>query len=543
MRARSLVRAVSFVVLALVLAVAGGTLGVWQMADHLAFRALYLKETPSPGSSIRLVDVDYPEDARRDQPRRYREAVGSALTQLAALPAPPRTVLIDIWISNNPAGAEAIASGIAALRARGARVYAAVDPQDRHGRLTGDFMKSHHEAIYSSALDGYGHTHLDYAFGVLKYERELTLPTEAGEVRVMALPVRAAVEPERAGSLPQSLVIPLGPDAVFKPFTHRLADAAAKIEPALPADGAPAYAIVGSFAEDSDNILKRPGPLLLAWALSDLSAGRASVAREPLNDPLALAGLAALAALVCWGTFQLAFRATRMRVAPARWNALPRLLAPGAFVFSALVLLGAGSIVLLAGRVIPVAFPIACAALAAAFAWLGARDWIANEQVRRDLSGRAEQRVAQYDVFVSYAHDPPENKAWVKSEVVAPLAALKHADGTPYRIFFDETSIEAGRQWKREIELALLGTRSFVPVYSERYFERPYCREEIEIADQLRIEGRLRMFPVARTADGVPELYLRKVQYIDVRANPRFAEALVAQVAETASASLSLRGL
>jgi hypothetical protein len=135
----------------------------------------------------------------------------------------------------------------------------------------------------------------------------------------------------------------------------------------------------------------------------------------------------------------------------------------------------------------------------------------------------------QYDVFVSYAHDPPENKAWVKSAIVAPLEALRHADGKPYRIFFDEASINVGRQWT-EIELALLGTRCFVPVYSERYFERPYCLEEIEIADRLRIEGRLRMFPVARTREGVPARYLRKVQYIDVDAYPDFLAELILQL-------------
>jgi hypothetical protein len=530
MKGRTLYRGISFLVLAVTIALAGGLAGVWQMADHLVFRAVYLKDPPAPSTQIRLIDIDYPEDARRDQPQRYRETLASALTQLAALPAPPRAVLIDIWISSNPAGAEAIVNGIAALRAKGVRVYAAIDPKDRHGKNTGDFMKSHHEAIYGSALDGYGHTQLEYAFGVLKYERELALPSAAGELRVMALPVRAAIEPDRVESLPASLVIPLGADAVFKPLTHRLSNAGSRIAPPIPADGAPAYAIIGSLAEDSDNVLRRPGPLLVAWALSDLNAGRASVAREPLNHPMALAGLAMLAAVLAWGAFQLAFRTFRGRVAPARWNALVRSAAAGAFVFSAVALLCTGGIVLLAGRVIPVAFPIVCAAAAAMFAWLGARDWIANEQVRREIAGRTEERAVQYDVFVSYAHDPPENKAWVKAAVVAPLAALRRADGTPYRVFFDEASIDVGRQWKTEIELALLGTRAFVPVYSERYFERPYCREEMEIADQLRIEGRLRMFPIARTVEGVPELYLRKVQYIDARANPRFAEDLIAQI-------------
>lgn len=537
MFARNLLRSLSFLALAIFLGLAGGVFGIWQMADHLVFRSLYLTQTPTPGAGIRLIDIDYPDEAKYEQPLRYREALGSALTQLAALPAPPRTVLIDIWLSSNPAGAQAVIKGIAALRAKGAKVYAAVDPKDRHGKNTADFMKSHHEAIYSSVLDGYGHTQLDYGFGVLKYERELVLPMPAGEIRLPALPVRAAIEAERADALPASLVIPLGADAVFKPFTHRLIGAAGRIEPAIPADASLTYALIGSFAEDSDNVLKRPGPLLLAWALSDLLAGKASVAREPLNHPLALLGLAALAALLAWGTFELSFRIVRARVAPSRWSALARRLALAAFLVSAAMLLCAGGIVLLAGRVIPVAFPMACAALGSAFAWLGARRWVANEQVRREMAEGGEERAVQYDVFVSYAHDPSENKAWVKSAIVAPLAALRHADGTPYRIFFDEAAIKVGRQWKTEIELALLGTRCFLPVYSERYFERPYCREEIEMADQLRIEGRLRMFPVARAVEGVPERYLRKVQYIDARANLEFLGELTAQITDTGAAA------
>ena len=532
MTARSLARPAAFLAVAIFIAFAGGVFGVWQMADHFVFRSLYLTQAPTPGSGIRLVDIDYPDDVKREQPQRYRETLGSALTQLAALPAAPRVVLIDIWISSNPAGADAVMQGIAALRAKGTRVYAAVDPKGRHGKNSGDFMKSHHEGIYASALDGYGHTQLEYGFGVLKYERELTLPTQGGDIRVAALPVRAAINDEHADTLPASLIIPLGTDAAFKPFIHRLADAAARIEPPIPAAAPATYVIVGSLAADSDNVLDRPGPLLLAWAVADLSAGKASVAREPLNHPLALFAIAALAVLLTIGSFALSFRVVRGRVAPSRWNALINRLALAAFVFSALALMCAGGIVLLAGRVIPVAFPIACAALASAYGWLVARHWIADEQVRREMAGTSEERATQYDVFVSYAHDPPENKTWVKNTIILPLVALRHADGRPFRIFFDEASISVGRQWKSEIELALLGTRFFLPVYSARYFERPYCREEMEIADQLRIEGRLRMFPVAREVGEVPERYLRKVQYIDVRANPAFIDDLIAQIVD-----------
>lgn len=527
MTRRGLWLAVAGVVVAVTLAVAGGALGVWQSADHLVFRAVYLTRPPAPAASLRLIDIDYPDETRQDQPQRYREALAAALTQLAALPTPPRVVLIDVWISSNPAGVPILIDAIAVLRAKGVKVYAAVDVKDRHGKNNADFMKSHHEAIYTRALDGFGHTQLDYAFGVLKYDRELVLPAAAGSLRVAALPLHALSDATSAESLPVSLVIPLGADAVFKPMTHRLASAAAKIVPALPINAPINYAVIGSFAADSDNVLKRPGPLLIAWALSDLLAGKASVAREPLNHPAALSGLAAVAALFAWSAFALMFRALRSRVAPPRWPVLAGVLAPLSFLLGAALLLGLGGIVLLAGSVIPVAFPLVCVALASLFALVGARRWIADALVQRELTVHGEERAARYDVFVSYAHEPAENKAWVKREIVEPLRALG------YEPFFDETEIQVGSQWKRDIELALLGTRCFVPVYSELYFQRPYCREEIEIADQLRIEGRLRMFPVARTTEGVPERYLRKAQYIDARVNPKFMTDLARQIALT----------
>ena len=541
MSRRGLLRGAAFALIAVVLALAGGTLQVWQMADHLVFRSLYLTRPPQPGAGIRLVDIAYPDDARSDKLEGFRAAQGAALSQLAALPVAPRVVLLDIWISNNPEGTEPLSQGIAALQARGSKVYGAVDPNDRHRKLNADFMAKHYEPIYTNRLDGYGHTQLGFGFGVLAYSPELHLPMAAGALRLTALPVLAAAA--QSDTLPASLVIPLGDDAVFKPLTHHLANAAGRLEPPIPVGATLDYVVVGSFKEDSDNALGRPGPLLLAWALSDLVAGKASVAREPLNHPLALLGLAAFAAILAMVAFALAFRTLRPRVAPAHWPAAARALVLAAFVIATVVLLGLGGIMLLAGRVIPLAFPLVCAALGSTCAWRGAQRWIVDEQVRRELAGGAEERAVQFDVFVSYAHDPPDHKAWVRREIVAPLQALRRTDGRPVRVFFDEADIKVGRQWKTEIELALLGSRWFLPVYSARYFERPYCREEIELADQLRIEGRLRMFPVALTVEGVPERYLRKVQYIDARAHPAFMAELAAQLrAEVATAEPSLLG-
>ena len=51
-----MLRGALFFGVALVLAVAGGAFGIWQMGDHLVFRALHLTRAPEPGTGIRLID-------------------------------------------------------------------------------------------------------------------------------------------------------------------------------------------------------------------------------------------------------------------------------------------------------------------------------------------------------------------------------------------------------------------------------------------------------------------------------------------------------
>lgn len=531
---RSWAGAALWLLLAVALALGAGLLGLWQTVDFAVYRQLYLTQTPQPDGRVQLVDVAMPPEARDGRMQAFRERQAAALQALARLDPPPRTVLLDIWISSTPEGVDTLATAVAALQQRGTRVLAAVEPKDRQGLLRGDFMQQHNARFYSQVVDGYGHTQLDAAGGLLYFRCRLALPSAQGQTLLTALPA-VAVPGEDCRE--QTVVIALGDDAAFAPLTHRPAADGAGFEPPFTRTAMPELVIVGSLAADSDNHLARPGPVLLAWAMSDLLRSGQRVARRPLNHPAAAIGLAVAAALSTLLVDRLAFRSLRVRIAPTRWLRLATVLVPLALAAATgLLLAGAGLVALDGGPVIPLAMPLAMAAMAAGWAWTRARDWVREEGLRADLAAPGEERAIAYDVFVSYAHDPPEHQAWVQAQVVTPLAALRRPDGQPLRIFFDTTSIKVGRRWKAEIELALLGTRCVVPVCSARYFERPYCREEIELADQLRIEGRLQMLPVARSVDAIPERWLRKLQYIDARGDTVFAPALCVQVSAVLNA-------
>ena len=533
---RSAIYPLAYAVLVLAGAFAAGLAGLWQRIDFQIYRQVYMTGTPQPDGRLHLVDVEYPASARQGRMKEFRDNQAAALRALAVLDPPPRTVLLDIWTSDQPEGVDALAAAVAALHKRGARVLAAVEPKDRQGRLTGDFMQQHFAPFYIQVVDGFGHTQLDATGDVLHFQCRLHLPGAQGETLLTALPVLAGASPDCRDD--GAIIIPLGNDSAFVPLTHRLAQIGHVTQdgtdfvPAFKPGQMPQTVIVGSLQVDSDNLLQRPGPVLLAWAVTDLARSGQGAARRPLNNPLAALGLGALTVLATLAAYRLAFRVLRVRVTPARWTLLVGALAPFAVAAAAALLLAsAGLVALDGGPVVPLAMPLALGLFAVGWAWFAARRWIEDERLRTELAAASEERVVAFDVFISYAHEPPEHKAWVKAQVLGPLAALRGPNGKPLRIFFDESEIKVGRQWKAEIELALLGTRCFIPVYSERYFDRPYCREEIEMADQLRIEGRLRMFPVARDVKAIPERYLRKLQYIAAQGDRPFAADLCEQVA------------
>lgn len=525
-----------------VLAFAGGIGGMWQWLDHTLYRQLRGGEEPPPAPGIQLIDLQQPAPVGNDNAERtgsFRHRVGEVLQALAAGTRVPSVVVLDVWFAADASGGEAILAGIAALRARGARVVGAVNLIERHGQRSQDPLARHDARIYRHALDGYGHTELHYHYGVLSYERDVPIRAAGDSTGLVtealpALPLVAVLDPTRVDALPAALVVPVGDDRAFDARVTRIATTGLPLEAAerrqLAAVAAATHVIVGSFAADSDNVLSRPGPLLIAWAMSDLLAGRTSEHRAPLNRPGVALLLALAAALGAGAAAVGAFHVLRARVASPNWYRLALACLLLGCLAGVALLLTAQAIALSSAQFVPLAWPASCALLAALLATRANRRWIDDARVRIEQQQADVERAIRYDVFVSYAHDPPENSEWVREHVVRPLAQMSAPDGRRLRIFFDERSIEVGRAWKREIELALLGSRCVVPIYSERYFDRPYCREEIELADQLRIEGRLELLPVARIASGIPERFLRKVQYLDATGGRDVTERLLARV-------------
>ncbi len=498
---------------AMLLAIASGLFGVWQAADLWLFGRVQALDPPRLAPDIALIDVPYPPEFKtQDNPEPLRRELGELMQKLVRDPTQaPREVILDFHFFKNPAGGAALIAGLEALRRARVRAFAVVSLGDAGQPVNADYMAEHLSEVYARHMDNFGHTRIAHAGGVLWYD-----VTDGPDNRP-ALPVALHDNAqELAASLPRRLVLPLGDarETAAATYCYSREGRCDKAVQPLPAGGLrDKRVIIGSFTEDRKNPLDRPGPELLAWAVSDLSAQGSGRGVAPLTHPAVLVGMPLSLALLTALTFFFGYRLARRVSTPA---ALPRRLtgvALTAVVAGLLAWVALWGVFYAQRMALPGTLAWISVLVAAVLCWRRAHDAAADALY--DARAAEEAAPVEYDVFVSYAHQPPENTTWVKQHIHAPLLAATHADGTPFKVFFDEGSIRGGRDWKREIDRAIAGSRVFLPVYTSRYFESPQCRDELAFAEQRRSSGLLTMLPLTRMPmDAVPAIY-QKVQATD----------------------------
>jgi hypothetical protein len=87
----------------------------------------------------------------------------------------------------------------------------------------------------------------------------------------------------------------------------------------------------------------------------------------------------------------------------------------------------------------------------------------------------------EYDVFVSYTHEPPVGP-WVREFFVAELKQWLSAGELTFepRIFWDKTSLGAGDLLLPNLRRCILYSKCIVPVWSNDYFRSSWCVAEWE---------------------------------------------------------------
>jgi TIR domain len=495
-------------------------LPAWRAADWALFSALHNATVPRWSEEVSLVDVPYYERDGNSSLIGYRRRVAALMQHLAAgSQGTPRVVLFDIDFIEQSEGAEHLVRGLQALAQRGVRVYAARDPFEHQPSTANRAVLRH--------LHGVGHTAFGTRGGVLLYRAEIT---RRDNTTLTALPIRVTRDifqlPEAA--LPETLAVRLGATDAARAHSARWGHGAGALVP-LDASAAVAldqrFVIVGSFAADADRFDARSGPELLAWALlARLARSDAQVGPRVLDSPW----LYAFLLIVVPGLSAVSFRAAYKRLAGR----------PRAPLFSSALAITAG-IATLAGMVAAlfalghlycqVTLPAIGVLIAVALASLAAfsRELLASLQA--DLESGRLQASETYDVFISYSREP-RNAQWVEEQVFKPLLAARHSDGTPFKVFFDTRNLRLGDFWYRRLALAIAGSRYFVPVYSDDYFDKAFCMHEMTLALARSAQKANFILPLRRTQKPVPAGY-EHIQHVDVGARPDFIDEIIAHCA------------
>jgi len=328
--------------------------------------------------------------------------------------------------------------------------------------------------------------------------------------------------------VPDDPITPLG-DATIQLSSQGL------VSPAVQFDSK--FIIVGTLSA-ADKPIDTPlyGPQLLAWALSySLELGSAPYA-ERLYDTQPQGGklvwlAPSFSAISVTGYIAFFLLLRRMRMRSLR-PFLPWLSMVGAAVIGLAFLSAFEAWDLSSGHIQPQVTLIAVGVLCASFlSSLRAFQFLFDET----WSIEAEPGdTNDYDVFVSYAH---EEAAWVVKHVYTPLCEARLRDGRKLNVFFDTTSIRYGTAWQDKITLALDYSRFVVPIYSESYFRRPYCRFEVTHAIQKWIkagpESRC-VLPIMRGNPKIPEA-VDVIQAVSIDVVPDLPERVISEIVDRLS--------
>ena len=512
-------------------------LPVWHQLDLDVFEWFAESRSATLSPEITIVDVrswdtaDIPSD---------RRTIAAFLDGLALSAHKPRAVALDFSFgpcqskpcdANWTSAGAALVGGLRKAAAAGIDVYATEEvPVDADDAVLGA-PSPRDEAIYAQ-LKGAGHT----AFTIVPSSRFLfyrvCYPPSNGldhDLWSMVSQLLPGFDPGKACDTEHRPVLVGPPIQMMRPVV----DVIDRTQP-FPADAdfADKYVIVGTMRFDRSHYSDRSGPELLAWALTDALARENSAISlqsyyeaKPQNGML-LFLIPLFSGLVVIAFTTVVYTARRAKLRSAR-RFLPAIAAGLAFAAGLAVFAAFEYWMLLSHEIQPQVTLISIGMLfAAILCGVRARRIQFVERTRIDVQPSEDH---DYDVFISYAH---EEGAWVYEHVFAPLRDARTADGRSLSIFFDTSAIRVGTAWQDEIALAIDGSRYIIPIYSDIYFERPYCRFEIRRAHRKWVgagEGSRCVMPIMRGHPSIPQA-VDDIQAKSIDDDPGIVQRIVAEI-------------
>jgi hypothetical protein len=527
---------------------AGAALWMPHEWDWTVFQWFSSRVEPEFAKEVTLVDVPWdPSDVPGN-----RRRIATFLDELVVNKQQPDAVILDVEFDpcpSKPCGEpmesarEALVSGVRKA-AQSFPVYATEElPVDRDDDVNGP-LDRHDSAIYG-VLTGAAQTRFTSVPSAqgLFYRNcypDVQFVDDSGRVQgiesVWSMVDRVLPEFANAPCDTSHIAVRLGPKiALTAPRVYVLGvNGRFRERPNLDRQ----YVIVGTLEYDRSPYVDRSGPEILGWALSNqllgasLNGAKTSYAAQPQNEMLlfvvpSFSGITVLAfAALFFPTKRLHLRATRIF--------LPWLTAGLAATIALAIFAAFETLMYRYHQIYPQVSLISLGIIVTA-----TLSGVRGSQILIDETQRIDPVATEsydYDVFISYAHD---EGAWVSEHVVAPFRNATLPDGKKLSVFFDTSSIRSGTAWQTKLALAIDGSRFIVPVYSELYFQKPYCRFEIMRAHRKWVvagEDSRCVLPIMR---GKPKILaaVDDIQALSLDDHTDLIERLLAEIVERLSST------
>lgn len=483
----------------------------WWLVDRLDTRA-----KPWP-AGVEIVDLGWDMDPAGLEA--FRRKLAAALLALAALPEPPRVVVVDVALSTLPLALSELNQAVEALKKRHVLIVATADLDAFVPGLDFDAGLARQgggpEIYAGRAL--FGHTYLEFNGNSHWYRPCLAVPTLAEGDCLKAVPyvigAKMLAPDEAVQSLPPStrpVLFQPGPPGQLDRHSWRLADG--QVLQSVQGDrglGALAHAVVILGNPVMDLVNGRSGPELLAWAIG------VNTSTSPPEAPR----LVVLTELHWTLGFTLAFSLLALAVFALAQRVLTHperhlvALAVGSAVFSLAALTGWVAMLRLGMAVVypQISYVALAIVLTTGLAWRVLRAELREKAMYTSVAGPARAGEKNWDVFISYSHTPAENMDWVERELYAPLKRAVRGEA-PLEVFFDKRSIGFGTAWYFELAEAIERSQCVVAVYSSDYFSKNFCTFELgkAVVREIATRGKRETFfilPVMRGQVSVPPAF------------------------------------
>jgi hypothetical protein len=513
--------------------------------DWVVYEWVSVTNPPAFSDSVQIVDVPWDSNDVAANRRYVADFLGSILVRHQK----PSAVIFDIQFircQTKPCGNimdSARQKLVAAIRAATQRfpVYATEEVSPQRGSDAVTTPHEPHDPLIYSALSGAAHTVFPLPFPqarVAFYRRcYADVPYLADDGTTVA-DVR-----ENIWSMVDRVLIPakqfLGLPCDASHVAVRLGPKLAGSDPHISRSHSglsDKYVIVGTLVADRPAQADRSGPEILGWAFSNALEPNSLVSRANSYATIPQNGVLLLLIPAFSGFAVIFFMAAfyglkRMRLKKMRYG-LPWIAAGIAALVALALFTGFEAWMLSVHEIQPQVTLIAMGIVLAS----GLSGIRGSQTVLEEANAPDTRRVEKYDydVFISYAHD---EVAWVVEQVYLPLKNARLANGKPLAIFFDTDSIVGGAAWQDNICIAMDGSRFIIPVYSEKYFARPYCKFEARRAlNKWITEGPETgcVLPVRRGNPMIPD-WLRDIQHESIDERPDLMERYVNEIVERLS--------